>query len=110
MKFYKVESTKRALADADEAFMWIFNEGVPEAALLWYDGLIEALRSLERSPLRCGSARENSFFEDDIRQLIYGRYRILFTVKGNTVYVLRVRHAARKTLNPDDELAEALRE
>lgn len=41
MKSYKVESTRRALADADEAFMWIFNEGVPEAALHWYDGLID---------------------------------------------------------------------
>lgn len=31
MKAYKVEPTKRALADADEAFLWLYNE-TPEAA------------------------------------------------------------------------------
>jgi plasmid stabilization system protein ParE len=35
VKLYKVEPTQRALADADEAFMWLYNE-VPEAALRWY--------------------------------------------------------------------------
>lgn len=102
MKVYKVEPTGNALADADEAFMWLYNEA-PEAALRWYDGLMDALRSLERSPLRWGLAREKPFFEEEIRQLIYGRYRILFVVKGKTVYVLRVRHGARKTLAQDDK-------
>lgn len=102
MKTYKVEPTKRALADADEAFMWLYNEA-PEAALQWYDGLLEALRSLERSPLRWGLAREDIFFEQEIRQLIYGRYRVLFSVEGKTVFVLRIRHGARETLRADDD-------
>ena len=60
MKVYKVEPTGNALADADEAFMWLYNEA-PEAALRWYDGLMDALRSLERS--RCGGDwRERNHF------------------------------------------------
>ena len=100
MTVYKVEPTARALANADEAFLWIYEEA-PESALRWYDGLLKTLRTLERSPRRWGLARENPFFEEEIRQLIYGRYRVLFTVKGKTVYVLRVRHGARETLKPD---------
>lgn len=100
MTAYKVEPTRRALADADEAFMWLYNEA-PEAALRWYEGLLETLQSLRLSPLRCGFAREDPFFEEEIRQLIYGRYRILFTVKEKTVFILRIRHGARETLTPE---------
>jgi plasmid stabilization system protein ParE len=101
MKHFKVHPTRRALADADEVFMWI-NKEEPEAALRWYDGLLEAFRSLEQFPLRWGLARESPFFKDEIRQLIYGRYRVLFTIKENTVLVLSVRHGARDSLTPED--------
>lgn len=32
----------------------------------------------------------------EVRQLLYGRYRILYTVRGSTVFVLTVRHGARQ--------------
>ncbi len=102
MTVFRVEPTRRAFADADEAFMWIYNEA-PEAAVRWYDGLLDAMRSLERNPLRWGLAREDPFFEEEIRQFVYGRYRVLYTVRKKTVYVLRVRHSARETLTPKDE-------
>ena len=62
-------------------------------------------------PGRCPLAPENEHFQQDIRQLLYGRgrsiYRILFTmveVAGTSddaeVRVLHVRHGARQTLRP----------
>lgn len=102
MTAYRIEPTRKALADADEAFLWIYEEA-PDASLRWYEGLLEAFQSLTKYPLRCGLAQENPFFEEEIRQLLYGRYRILFTVKGKTVYVLRVRHGAREHLTPDTD-------
>ncbi len=40
-------------------------------------------------PLRCAFAFENNFFEEEIRQLIYGKgknaYRILFTVTEKSI-------------------------
>jgi plasmid stabilization system protein ParE len=102
MKTYRVEPTDKALVDAGEAYFWI-NEQSEEAALWWYEGLMKAFRSLERNPLRCPLAPESAFFEEEIRQLIYGRYRILFTVAGETVFVLRVRHGAQEYLKPEDE-------
>jgi hypothetical protein len=58
--------------------------------------------------------RENEYFSQEIRQLLYGRgrnlYRILFTIlEGeavSTVRILHIRHASQQTLgeqpdNPD---------
>ena len=102
MKTYRVEPTDKALVDAGETYFWI-NEQSEGAALRWYEGLMKAFRSLEKNPLRCQLAPESVFFEEEIRQLIYGKYRVLFTVEGETVYVLRVRHSAREYLKPEDE-------
>jgi plasmid stabilization system protein ParE len=105
MKSYCVEPTDKALVDAGETCFWI-TEQSEGAALRWYEGLMKAFRSLEKNPLRCPPAPESVFFEEGIRQLIYGKYRVLFTVEGETVYVLRVRHSAREYLKPEDEEAE----
>lgn len=105
MKTYRVEPTDKALVDAGEAYFWI-SEQSEEAALRWYEGLMRAFRSLEKNPLRSPLAPESVFFEEEIRQLIYGKYQILFTVEGETVYVLRVRHSAMEYLKPGDEETE----
>jgi plasmid stabilization system protein ParE len=97
MSDYRVEPTDKALVDAGSAYSWI-SEQSKGAALRWYEGLLKAFRSLEKSPLRCPLAPESAFFEEEIRQLIYGKYRILFTVEGKQVFVLRVRHSAREYL------------
>lgn len=102
MKTYRVEPTDKALVDAGEAYFWI-SEQSEQAALRWYEGLPKAFRSLGRNPLRCPLAPENTFFEEQIRQLIYGKYRILFTVEAEMVFVLRVRHGAREHLRPEAE-------
>ena len=102
MSDYRVEPTDKSLVDAGEAYFWI-SEQSESAALRWYEGLLKAFRSLEKNPLRCPLAPESAFFEEEIRQLIYGRYRILFTVEGEKVFVLRVRHSAREYLRPEED-------
>jgi plasmid stabilization system protein ParE len=104
MTTYRVEPTDKALVDAGEAYFWL-NEQSEGAALRWYEGLMKAFRSLEKNPLRCLLAPEDAFFEEEIRQLIYGKYRILFTVQGETVFVLRVRHSAQEYLKPEEDEA-----
>ncbi len=47
---------------------------------------------------------ESVFFDEEIRHLDYGKYRILFTVKGKTVIVLRIRHGSRDYLRSEDEI------
>jgi hypothetical protein len=66
---------------------------------------MDAIDSLKTFPARCPLAPENEFFSQEIRQLLYGkgrgRYRVLFTISGNTVSVLHIRHSAQDTVKPE---------
>ena len=93
-----------ALEDLEEAYDSI-RRRAPEAAARWFNGFVDALETLRSFPKRCGLAPENEHFEQEIRQLLYGRrggvYRAMFTIAGDEVHVLHIRHAARKPLEPD---------
>jgi hypothetical protein len=45
---------------------------------------------------------ENADFPFEVRHLLYGRkphvYRILFTIKGDTVSILHIRHGRRQPI------------
>ncbi len=59
------------------------------------------IHSLKDSPRRCARVLEQDNFPQEIRHLIYQKkYRIIFLVQDEeeTVYVLAVRHTARKPL------------
>jgi len=60
-----------------------------------------AAQSLTELPRRCSIAPESETFGIEVRQLMYGDYRILFTIDGDTVRILRFRHGARRPLEPD---------
>jgi len=100
---YRVEITAAALADAEEAFLWIYRDS-PEKAMQWLNAALHAIGSLESYPGRCALAPENDAFEQEIRQLLYGKrsgvYRILFTISGDGVVILHIRHGARRWLKP----------
>ena len=100
---YKLIIQPPALEDLDEAYDWI-RQRAPEAAARWFNGFVDALETLRSFPERCGVAPEDAYFEQEIRQLLYGRrggvYRALFTIVGDEVHVLHVRHGARKPLEP----------
>jgi plasmid stabilization system protein ParE len=64
--------------------------------------LQDAIASLAKFPERCPLAPENAAFPFEVRQLLYGYaphvYRILFTIEGQTVCVLHIRHGRRQPL------------
>src|SRR5271166_6179448 len=102
---HSVRITARALREIDGALEWIARRSRP-AARRWHEKLLEAIRSLELHPERCGLAPETEWYAGDLRQLLYGKrrgtYRILFEVRSDTVYILRVRHSAQDFLRPGD--------
>ena len=49
-------------------------------------------------------APEDAEFSEEIRQMVVGRYRVLFTIKGRKVHVLDVREAY---VGPIDEFPVA---
>ena len=61
-----------------------------------------AIDSLESMPRRCPRAREHEDIGVDLRQLLFGVYRILFVIRDDIVYVVHIRHGARRALTRDD--------
>ncbi len=98
---YRVEISPSALADAEAAFLWIQKDS-PQKAEEWYNGLVDAILSLESFPNRCPIAAESIDVGREIRQLLYKKHRIIFGVTDDVVQVFRVRHAARDRLSSDE--------
>ena len=108
---YRIEVSSLAEAEADNAFLRLSQVASPKQATQWYAGLLKAIESLVQMPKRCSLARENEYFSQEIRQLLYGRgrnsYRILFTILDgqdvSTVRILHIRHASQQTLGEKPE-------
>jgi plasmid stabilization system protein ParE len=99
---FRVEVTPKARQDADAILEWLLAQRAGEAGLRWFRKLEEALASLAQLPTRCRLAPESPSVPFEMRQLLYGHrphtYRILFTIEGEVVYVLRIRHGRRQYL------------
>jgi plasmid stabilization system protein ParE len=102
---YAITIFPRAIADIGAAVAWRRQQSSLDGARL-HGGLLAAIRSLANRPDRCPLADEATDLGLELRELLYGRrrtiYRVLFTIDGQTVNVLRVRHAAQDRLQPDD--------
>jgi plasmid stabilization system protein ParE len=98
----RVELTAKAKRDLDAILEWLVAQEAGEAGLRWYARLQKEIGSLSALAYRCPLAPENGEFPFEIRQLLYGRrphqYRILYTVEGETVIVLHIRHGRRRRL------------
>ena len=103
---YQVEIGPSALREAEEAYLYIAQDA-PDAAIEWFNSLVDAVYSLEDFPNRCPFAPESSDLDRQIRQLIYGkqsgRYRILFEITGSAVVrILHIRHGARERISAEE--------
>lgn len=102
---FQVEITPIAEAQIDRTYRW-YRERNPELADLWFRGLMNVIATLQEKPQRCTLAVEHEIFSEEVRQLLYGKtknvYRVLFTIRNTTVYVLYVRHSAQSPLTLED--------
>jgi plasmid stabilization system protein ParE len=104
MTTYRVIIQPNAEAEIEAAYQYRYARA-PQAAAGWFAGLVDAINSLEHMPARCPLAPENGHFAEEIRHLLYGArrdvFRILFTIQGDTVHVLHVRHGAQQYLHEE---------
>ena len=109
MKRHSVIILPSAERDIGEAYEWIA-EHDSEAAVRWYNRLLEVIFSLDIFPERAPLAPESKSFNREIREVFHGRrqykYRILFTVSENEVHVLHVRHGARLAIGQNQPTEE----
>ena len=103
---YRVEIARNAEADLEELYLWVVARA-PQQGAKWFNGLEQAVLSLDRHPKRCPVAPESIDPDHPVRVLSYGRkprvYRIFFTVnvEARLVRVVHVRRGARRRPTPD---------
>lgn len=96
---YSVEITEAALADAEKYVRFLQEDRQePLAAERWWNGLLDAVLSLETMPGRCSVIPEQKHFARELRHQIYASHRIIFSISGNLVTVVRIYHGARRPL------------
>lgn len=98
---FEVIITPSAKADIFEINAWLL-ENYSNLAEKWLFGLSQAVMSLSKFPERCPISSESEAFDFIVRQLLYGRkpnvYRILFSVRDEKVYILRIRSTRQQSL------------
>ena len=103
---FQVETTRRAEQDVNQIVAWLF-ERSPQGAAVWYDAWEIALAFLAKNPHATALAPEDADHEEDIRNWTFGtsggrRYRVLFIIRGATVYITNVRGAGQQLVPKED--------
>lgn len=94
MKRYAVVFEESAQADVRQSYDWGRRTWGKHEAQLWVRQLRTAVsEQLAVVPKGFLLAPEDEEFAEEIRQMVVGRYRVLFTIKGRKVHVLHVRGA-----------------
>jgi|SRR5580692_6001073 plasmid stabilization system protein ParE len=96
---YVVRLTDRAFRDLEAIYEYVEADS-SENAFAWFNGLAEAIYSLERFPERGTAIREDK----KLRHLLFGKspstYRIIYALdkRKNAINILHIRHGARNSL------------
>lgn len=109
-KSYALRVRRRALLDMQEALVRLAELVDDEYAVAWFSTLEDTLAKVATFPRRWPVAEENHLFRQEVRALPYRygsrtpAYRILFTIAEDeydapTVYILHVRHGARRPIS-----------
>ena len=103
---FDVRLSFRAETDLDHILAWIANRS-PQGANVWLARWKEVCRLLSERPENCLLAPENVDHEEDIRQIVFktrsGRkYRALFVIRGDRVFVTNLRGPGQDLFPPDE--------
>jgi toxin ParE1/3/4 len=104
---YLVEFGARAVRDLEILYVEK-NAAESRAAARWYNELEQTVFALASYPHRCPLAPEARTAKRKLRHLLYGKkphvYRVIYEVdeRRQAVWVLTIRHGARRKLKPSD--------
>ena len=94
MKRYPVVFEESAQADVRRSYDWGCRIWGKREAKRWVRQLRSAIfKQLSLVPKGFPLAPEDDKFSEEIRQMVVGRYRVLFTIRKRKVHVLHVRGA-----------------
>ena len=93
-KKYKVSISRNAQKDLEPIFFYIAEDSIKNAKNFILE-LEEKIYTLETFPERFALISENIFFGTSYRHIIHKKYRAIYKIDHNSVYVLRVIHGAK---------------
>ena len=100
MKF-RIEFSISATADAE-----LIHEGIdvssPQAADRLLALFAASADSLSEFPKRYPLAPESRWHSEEVRHMFVGNYRMLYMIRGETVFIARIRHAAQRPFKPGE--------
>ncbi len=103
---FRVKALRKAEADIRSITNYIY-ERSPQGAEAWLNAYRRARARLADNAEVYGDADENEHFDIDVKQALfktrYGRvYRLLFTIVGAEVRILRVRGSGQAPVQPHE--------
>jgi addiction module RelE/StbE family toxin len=94
MDIYKVKIYPAAKRDLKDLINYL-NTLSADAALRYYDLIVEKIGSLSQMPERCPYVRNNPLKVKGYRCLVVESYLVFYVVKGDTVQIRRILYGKR---------------
>ena len=103
---YRVKALRKAEADVRSIARYIYKYS-PQGAAEWLNAYRGARTRLAQNADSCAAAEESGSFTIDVKQAFFktrrGRpYRLLFTIVGEDVRILRVRCPGQAPVTPEE--------
>ena len=95
----KIQWSPLALDQAEEALDFIAAQGRPGVAAAWLDGLFERVRGLVPFPKQGRIVPEVG--REEIREIQYEGFRILYRISAEVIGILSVRHSRQQLLREE---------
>lgn len=92
MREFVVVTTDEAMEDADQVYDYICNQVfAPMTAALYYQGLIDTMRRLEKNAdSRAIDLRLSALYGRPTRRVNFKKYSIIYFIEGDMVIIHRV--------------------
>ncbi|HHX62272.1 MAG TPA: type II toxin-antitoxin system RelE/ParE family toxin [Epulopiscium sp.] len=95
MAIYKVRIYPTAQNDFKEIIEYL-NTLSPQAAIKYYDLMVEKINSLSEMPERCPRAKDSQLRIRGYRTLIIENYIVFYVIKDDTVKIHRILYGRRQ--------------
>ena len=93
-KKYEVNFARHAQDDLEHIYDYIASDSIHNATK-FITQIENKVYSLENYPQRNPLIPENEYFGTDYRHLIYKKYRIIYRIIKQSVFILRIIHSAK---------------
>ena len=94
METYKIKIFPTAKRDMEDVISYL-NTLSPDAALRYYDLLVDEIASLAKMPERCPRPKDLALAAKGYRYLLVKNYLVFYVVVGDTVQIRRILYARR---------------